>query len=68
MSEIKKSLILKIASNSKKSQIQKILQSKNVFNSKNVFISKNVLNSKNVSNSEMSPKLQNDHYSKMTQI
>ena len=62
MSQMKKYFKFKNVSDEKISQIQKCLKFKIVQNSENVS------NSKNVSNSEMSPKLQNDHYSKMTQI
>ena len=50
------------------SQMKKYLKFKKCLNFKIVQNSENVSNSKDVSNSEMSPKLQNDHYSKMTQI
>ena len=50
------------------SQMKKYLKFKKCLKFKIVQNSENVSNSKNVSNSEMSQKLQNDHYSKMTQI
>ena len=50
------------------SQMKKYLKFYKCLKFKIVQNSENVSNSKNVSNSEMSPKLQNDHYSKMTQI
>ena len=50
------------------SQMKKYLKFYKCLKFKIVQNSENVSNSKNVSNSEMSPKLQNDHYSKITQI